>query len=79
MNIQLANRTLAEAKKILYAKGFDEKRIKTYNDLLQETRNDDFGMIFMGRRGVSAVREFFLEYSVSKIIQSSGGVAVWFA
>jgi hypothetical protein len=47
------------------------------NDILKETRNDDSGMIILGRRGVSAIREFFMEYSVGKILHSPAGPAIW--
>ena len=105
-NIQLADRTLTKAKKILSAKGFDGKRITTYYKKMEiepsydicewaktvkadailmtrrgRTNSNSFyyGMIILGRRGVSAVREFFLEYSVSKIMRSSAGIAILIA
>jgi len=79
---------IQKAKEIFQQAGFHEKQINVKviegsenaaNDILKETRNDDFGMIILGRRGVSAVREFFLEYSVSKIMRSSAGIAIWIA
>jgi nucleotide-binding universal stress UspA family protein len=77
---------IEKAKETFLQAGFPEKQItvkviegseNAVNDILKETRNDDFGMIILGRRGVSAVREFFLEYSVGKILTSPTGTAIW--
>lgn len=78
-NIEKAKNTFLQA-------GFPDKQIKVKviegsenaaNDILKETRNDDYGMIILGRLGVSAIREFFLESSVGKLLRSSAGPAIW--
>jgi len=65
--------------------GFSEKQIdvkviegseNAANDILKETRNDDCGMM-MGRRGVSSIREYFLEYPAIKISYPPIGSAIW--
>ena len=77
---------IEKAKKTFLQAGFSEKQISlkvvdgsenAANDILMETRIDDFGMIIFGRHGVSAIREFFVENSAGKILCSQAGPAVW--
>jgi hypothetical protein len=47
------------------------------DDILQAAHIEDTGIIIIGRLGVPAVKEFFLEYSLCQVLQLLGGVAVW--
>jgi nucleotide-binding universal stress UspA family protein len=47
------------------------------NDILEEARNNQYGTIVMGRRGISGVQEFFMGSVSSKVLQNSTGMAVW--
>jgi len=46
-------------------------------DILKEARSNAFGTIVLGRKGHSGVKEFFMGSITSKILQDSGGMAVW--
>ena len=46
-------------------------------DILKEARENDYGTIILGRRGVSALKEFFMGSVTSKILHNSIGFAVW--
>jgi nucleotide-binding universal stress UspA family protein len=86
MALRYMEPNIEKAKEIFLQSGFSEKHIdvkvvdgseNAANDILKETRNDDYGMIILGRHGVSAIREFFMEYSLSKILHSPAGSAIW--
>jgi nucleotide-binding universal stress UspA family protein len=47
------------------------------NDILEEARNNQYGTIVMGRRGISGVQEFFMGSVSSKVLQNSTSMAVW--
>ena len=47
------------------------------SDILAEARNNQYGTIVMGRRGISGVQEFFMGSVSSKVLQNSTGMAVW--
>jgi len=47
------------------------------SDILEEARNNEYGTIVMGRRGISGVQEFFMGSVSSKVLQNSTGMAVW--
>jgi nucleotide-binding universal stress UspA family protein len=44
---------------------------------LEEARNNGYGTIVMGRRGISGVQEFFMGSVSSKVLQNATGMAVW--
>jgi nucleotide-binding universal stress UspA family protein len=47
------------------------------NDILEEARNNQYGTIVMGRRGISGIQEFFMGSVSSKVLQNSTGMALW--
>ena len=47
------------------------------SDILEEARNNQYGTIVMGRRGISGVQEFFMGSVSSKVLQNATGMAVW--
>ena len=47
------------------------------HDILKEAHDNDYGTIVLGRRGVSALKEFFIGSVTSQIIHNSMGLAVW--
>ena len=66
--------------------GIDSKQIKTKvvngsrsaaHDILKEANDNDYGTIVLGRRGVSALKEFIMGSVTSKILHNSVGFAVW--
>ena len=75
-----------KAKEMLLQAGLNESQITTKvvdgsrsaaSDILDEARNNGYGTIVMGRRGLSGVREFFMGSVSSKVLQSSTGMATW--
>jgi nucleotide-binding universal stress UspA family protein len=46
-------------------------------DILEEARSNSFGTIVLGRKGHSGVKEYFMGSTTSKVLQDSGGMAVW--
>jgi len=46
-------------------------------DLLNTAREGGYGTIVMGRRGISAVREFLMGRVTSKVLNGAEGLAVW--
>ena len=77
---------MKKAKEMLLAAGLSEDQITTKivdgsrsaaSDILKEANNSDCGTIVLGRRGVSGVREFFMGSVTTKVLQGSGGLAVW--
>jgi nucleotide-binding universal stress UspA family protein len=74
------------AKGCLTDAGFEEKQITTKvivdahsraEAIIQEAREQNYGTIVMGRRGLSKVQEFFLGRISSKIIHTIRNRAVW--
>ena len=47
------------------------------HDILKEAHDNDYGTIVLGRRGVSALKEFFMGSVTSKILHNSFGFAIW--
>jgi nucleotide-binding universal stress UspA family protein len=47
------------------------------SDILEEARNNQYGTIVMGRRGISGVQEFFMGSVSSKVLQNATGMALW--
>jgi len=77
---------MKKAREMLLEAGLSEIQITTKivdgsrsaaSDILQEARTSGCGTIVLGRRGVSGVREFFMGSVTSKVLQGSGGLAVW--
>jgi len=46
-------------------------------DLLNRAREEGYGTIVMGRRGISAVREFLMGRVTTKVLNGAEGLAVW--
>lgn len=77
---------MKKAKKMLLEAGLREEQISTKvvdgsrspaNDILEEARGNGYGTIIMGRRGISAVQEFFMGSVTSKVLQNCIGMAAW--
>jgi len=47
------------------------------DDILKEARDNDFGTIVLGRRGLSGFKEFFMGSVTSKVLCRSLGLATW--
>jgi len=45
--------------------------------IIQVARKEDFGTIVVGRRGLSAVREFFIGRVSNRVVQLAKGLSVW--
>jgi nucleotide-binding universal stress UspA family protein len=54
----------------------DGSRSAAY-DILKEAQDNNYGTIALGRRGVPALKEFFMGSVTSKILHNSFGLAVW--
>ncbi|OPX34794.1 MAG: hypothetical protein B1H11_10170 [Desulfobacteraceae bacterium 4484_190.1] len=76
---------MKRAKKILIDSGIKEERItvkisngsrSAADDIFKEAQDDDYGTIVLGRRGVSALKEFFMGSVTSKILSRSNDLAV---
>lgn len=46
-------------------------------DILKEAREEGYGTIVMGRRGISKVREFLMGRVTTKVLNGAEGLAVW--
>lgn len=77
---------LERAIEILTGAGFERERIKVKiesgsrsaaDDILKMARDREFGTIIMGRRGLSAVKEFFMGSITRKVITRSIGLGTW--
>ena len=77
---------IQKAREMLLNAGIDSKQIKTKvvngsrsaaHDILKEANDNDYGTIVLGRRGVSALKEFIMGSVTSKILHNSVGFAVW--
>jgi nucleotide-binding universal stress UspA family protein len=77
---------MTKAKEMLVKAGVSESQISkkvvdgsrsAASDILEEARNNEYGTIVMGRRGISGVQEFFMGSVSSKVLQSSTGMAIW--
>ena len=47
------------------------------DDILKEARDNDFGTIVLGRRGLSGFKEYFVGSATSKVMCRSLGLATW--
>ena len=77
---------MKKSKQMLLESGLSETQIFTKvvdgsrsaaSDILEEARGNGYGTVVLGRRGLSGVKEFFMGSVTSKVLQSSGGLAVW--
>lgn len=77
---------MTKAEEMLVKAGVSESQINkkivdgsrsAASDILEEARNNDYGTIVMGRRGISGVQEFFMGSVSSKVLQNSTAMAVW--
>ena len=78
-NIKKAREILLDAglnAELITTKVEDGSRSAAY-DILKEAQDNDYGTIVLGRRGVSALKEFFMGSVTSKILHNSFGLAVW--
>jgi nucleotide-binding universal stress UspA family protein len=46
-------------------------------DILSTAREGNYGTVIMGRRGISAVREFIMGRVTTKVLNGAEGLAVW--
>ena len=77
---------LEKAKKMLLEAGLDENNIdikladgsrSAADDIIKEAQENNYGTIVLGRRGISATKEFFMGRVTSKVLRYSTGTAVW--
>lgn len=77
---------LKKAKDMLSKSGLADDQIaikvvdgsrSTANDILKEAQENDYGTIVLGRRGISAVKEFFMGSVTTRVLHHSAGFAVW--
>ncbi len=77
---------MRKAQEMLLEAGIPEAQFRTKvvdgsrdaaSDILKEARSNNFGTIVLGRRGRSGVKEFFMGSITTKVLQDSGGMAVW--
>ena len=77
---------MKKAKEMLVKAGVSESQISkkvvdgsrsAASDILEEARNNEYGTIVMGRRGISGVQEFFMGSVSSKVLQNATGMALW--
>jgi nucleotide-binding universal stress UspA family protein len=77
---------MKKAKEMLLQAGLKESQItkkvvdgsrSAASDILDEARNNGYGTIVMGRRGLSGVKEFFMGSVSSKVLHGSTRMATW--
>jgi nucleotide-binding universal stress UspA family protein len=77
---------IKKARKMLLDAGLDAQQIavkiadgsrSAAYDILKEAKDHDYGTIVLGRRGISAFKEFFMGSVTREILHSSFGLAVW--
>ncbi len=77
---------MIKAKDLLLKSGLNEDKISTKviegsrsatDDILKEVRDNDFGTIVMGRRGLSAVKEFFMGSVTTSVLNRAVSLAIW--
>jgi len=81
---QLVNEAIAKAKDLLIKAGFPEKHVSSRvaaqkkgvaRDIIDEAATG-YDTIVIGRRGLSAIKEFFLGSVSQKVIHSAGDLSV---
>ena len=77
---------IKKAREILLKAGLSEKQITTKvtegsrssaDDILKEAQDNDHGTIVMGRRGLSAVKEFFMGSVTTSVLNRAVSLAIW--
>ena len=77
---------IKKAGEILLKAGLSEEQITTKvtessrsaaDDILKEARDNDYGTIVMGRRGLSAVKKFFMGSVTTSVLNRSTSLAIW--
>ncbi len=77
---------MTNAREMLLRAGFTEDRVAVKvvdggrspaDDILEEARKNDFGTLILGRRGLSAFKEFFMGSITSKVLSRALGLATW--
>ena len=77
---------MKKAKKMLLDAGLSEDQISTKvidgsrsaaDDILKEARENSFGTIVLGRRGLSKIKEIFMGSVTSKVLINSSSLTVW--
>jgi nucleotide-binding universal stress UspA family protein len=77
---------MKKAEEMLVKAGVSESQISkkivdgsrsAASDILEEARENGYGTIVMGRRGISGVQEFFMGSVSSKVLQNATGMALW--
>ncbi len=77
---------IKKAKQMLLDAGLPENQIATKvidgtrsaaDDILKEARENGFGTIVLGRRGLSKIKEIFMGSVTRKILNSSSALTVW--
>ncbi len=77
---------IKKAGEILLKAGLSEEQITTKvtegsrsaaDDILKEAQDNDHGTIVLGRRGLSAVKEFFMGSVTTSVLNQSASLAVW--
>ncbi|MBW2568621.1 MAG: universal stress protein [Deltaproteobacteria bacterium] len=77
---------MKKAKEMLLDAGLSEDQIaikvidgsrSAADDILKEARENGFGTIVLGRRGLSKIKEIFMGSVTSKVLINSSGLTVW--
>jgi len=77
---------IKKAREILLKSGLNEEQITTKvtegsrsaaDDILKEAQDNNHGTIVMGRRGLSAVKEFFMGSVTNSVLNSATSLAIW--
>jgi nucleotide-binding universal stress UspA family protein len=77
---------IKKAREILLKAGLSEKQITTKvtegsrsaaDNILKEAQDNDHGTIVMGRRGLSAVKEFFMGSVTTSVLNRATSLAIW--
>ncbi|MBW2739551.1 MAG: universal stress protein [Deltaproteobacteria bacterium] len=77
---------IKKAGEILLKAGLSEEQITTKvtegsrsaaDDILKEAQDNDYGTIVMGRRGLSAVKEFFMGSVTTSVLNRAASLAIW--
>ena len=77
---------IKKAREILLKAGLSEEQITTKitegsrsaaDDILKEAQDNDHGTIVLGRRGLSAVKEFFMGSVTTSVLNRAVSLAIW--
>lgn len=82
---ELIDQTLQEARRRLVNRGFAtgaviikaQKREKGIaRDIIQEAKTGGYGLVVLGKTGLSGIREFFMGSTAQKVVQGAKGTSV---